>query len=405
MISDKSKLKTLSVSQITDLIKEQLEGIFPYVIIEGEISNYRPSSTGHVYFTLKDENAAISAVMFKGKARSVSFNPKDGMRVSLTGSISVYAQRGTYQIVVDTMELAGVGDILRLLEERKQKLAAEGLFNSEHKKQLPQFPKTIGVITSQTGAALRDILNVVKRRNNGVSVVVLPAVVQGADAAVSIERQIIAANEFNLADVLIVGRGGGSLEDLLPFSEENVVRAIFLSEIPVISAVGHEIDWALSDFVADLRAPTPSAAAEIATPLKDELINYIKNSLEDLETSIETRVERMRLTVRSFSIEAMELRFRAIEQPLLQRFDDAKEALLVNSTERIHTLKTKLSLLTQKIEDANPKAIMARGFSVVRNKTTGAIIRKVSDVKQSDMVEIIPANGIIDAVVTSVKNS
>ena len=286
-----------SVSQITDLIKEILETSFRTITIEGEISNWRPSAAGHIYFTLKDNNAQIKAVIFRGAAMRLNFRPKDGDKVRCTGSLSVYAPQGNYQIIVNTMEIAGAGNILQMLEERKRKLAAEGLFDEKRKKPLPPFPRTIGVVTSPTGAAIRDILNVTKRRNPGMNIIVLPAIVQGEGAAQTICKMIEIANFYQLCDVLIVGRGGGSLEDLLPFSEESVVRAVAASRIPTISAVGHEIDWALCDYSADRRAPTPSAAAEMAVPLladiKQDLADY-KSSLYD---SIKQRTEKTRLLV------------------------------------------------------------------------------------------------------------
>ncbi|HOC30116.1 MAG TPA: exodeoxyribonuclease VII large subunit, partial [Treponemataceae bacterium] len=250
----------LKIAEITSLIKEILEGSFPLVTLEGEISNYRPSSTGHLYFTLKDESSAIASVMFKGKARYLPFAPADGMLVRATGSISVYEARGTYQIIIDRMEAAGTGDILRILEERKRSLAAEGLFDQDRKREIPEIPERIAVITSPTGAAVRDILQIVRRRNPAISVVILPAPVQGPEAPPVLVRQLETANRYHMADVIIIGRGGGSLEDLLPFSDEAVVWAVAGSKIPVISAVGHEIDWTLCDFAADLRVPTPSAA-------------------------------------------------------------------------------------------------------------------------------------------------
>ena len=233
--------KIFSVTEINSLIKDMLEGAFPQLTIEGEISNYRPNSTGHLYFTLKDSTNQISAVMFRGYANYLNFKIQDGMKVQCTGKLTVYGAQGKYQINVTKMSVAGEGAILKMLEDRKRKLAAEGLFDQAKKKPLPLFPKTIGIVTSPTGAALRDILQITKRRNKCVSVVVLPAVVQGSDAAQTIARQIYTANRAALCDVLIVGRGGGSLEDLLPFSEEIVVRAIASSAIPVVSAVGHEI--------------------------------------------------------------------------------------------------------------------------------------------------------------------
>ncbi|MCL2205999.1 MAG: exodeoxyribonuclease VII large subunit, partial [Treponema sp.] len=229
--------RKLTVTELTELIRRTLEGGFPQVVVEGELSNFKPSSTGHLYFTLKDSGASIQGIMFKNRIRSLTFEPRDGMLLKVRGGLSVYAQRGTYSIVVEEMERSGEGDILAMLEERKRKLAAEGLFDEQRKRPIPRFPETVGVVSSPTGAALRDILNILKRRARGVRVVILPAPVQGAEAAPVIARRIEQANHWRMADVLIVGRGGGSLEDLLPFSEEVVVRAVASSRIPVVSAV------------------------------------------------------------------------------------------------------------------------------------------------------------------------
>lgn len=392
----------MTVSQLTDLIKEFLESSFPDLTIEGEISNYRPSSTGHIYFTLKDDKAAISAVMFKTRSKSLTFTPQDGMKVKVTGSLSVYAQRGSYQIIVNSMEELGTGNILQLLEERKKRLAMEGLFDSENKKSLPFFPLKIGVVTSPTGAALRDILQIVKRRNKLVSVIVLPCPVQGNDAAPYIAQQIKTANEFNLADVLIVGRGGGSLEDLLPFSEEEVVRAVAASEIPVISAVGHEIDWALSDFAADVRAPTPSAAAELAVPLLSEVKETIERSSNELIRGISTKIDNYKILVKSFSPENLELRFRSIEQPLLQRFEDAKDSLILSMNDLLTQRKQQLKIATNTLEQISPKTILERGYSLVFDEK-GNIVKNANQVKPDSKIIINPAKGKIFANVESLE--
>lgn len=392
----------MTVSQLTDLIKEFLESSFPDLTIEGEISNYRPSSTGHIYFTLKDDKAAISAVMFKTRSKSLTFTPQDGMKVKVTGSLSVYAQRGSYQIIVNSMEELGTGNILQLLEERKKRLAMEGLFDSENKKSLPFFPLKIGVVTSPTGAALRDILQIVQRRNKLVSVIVLPCPVQGNDAAPYIAQQIKTANEFNLADVLIVGRGGGSLEDLLPFSEEEVVRAVAASEIPVISAVGHEIDWALSDFAADVRAPTPSAAAELAVPLLSEVKETIERSSNELIRGISTKIDNYKILVKSFSPENLELRFRNIEQPLLQRFEDAKDSLILSMNDLLTQRKQQLKIATNTLEQISPKTILERGYSLVFDEK-GNIVKNANQVKPDSKIIINPAKGKIFANVESLE--
>lgn len=389
--------QTYSVYEITLQIKELLESGFGYVSIEGEISNFRPSAAGHLYFTLKDEKASIQAVMFKGKARSLNFVPKDGMTVKAEGSISVYEQRGSYQIIIEEMSLAGEGNILKMLEERKKKLAAEGIFDSEKKKLLPYFPKRIAVITSPTGAAVRDIINVVKRRNEKIGIVVLPAIVQGEEAAPVLIRQLKIADEKNLGDLIIIGRGGGSLEDLLPFSDEDLVRAIAACKTPVISAVGHEIDWALSDFAADMRAPTPSAAAELAAPILNDIMYSIAVNREDLTQNIENRIERIRLMLNNFKPDSLELRFRNIQQPLLARFDNAKEEILSAMQDRCKEFRQRLLVLNKILEGANPQGILDRGYSIVRNAETGKTIRSFSQVKEGENLLIQPSKGKIEA--------
>lgn len=391
--------KTYTVSELTTCIKDLLEGNFSSVSLEGEISNCKPASTGHLYFTLKDKNAAISAVMFKGRMRSLTFTPGDGTLVRVRGSVSVYPPRGSYQIIVESMELAGTGNILLMLEERKRRLAAEGLFDSERKRQLPFFPTRIGVVTSPTGAALRDILQIVRRRNPKVSVTIFPCVVQGTEAAPSIATMIKTANDFSMADVLIVGRGGGSLEDLLPFSEEEVVRAVSESKIPVISAVGHEIDWALTDYAADVRAPTPSAAAELATPLLTDITQQLEDRRRDLLQQVQSKMEKMRLLVKSFTPDSLELRFRTIEQPLLARFDTAKEALLNGMQIKCTEARFRIDKALKDLEGANPTAILARGYSVVTDKKTGKVIRSDEEVSSGSVLEIKPAKGSFTALV------
>ena len=388
--------KVFSVTELNNLIKELLEG-FPTINLEGEISNYRPNSSGHLYFNLKDQNSVISAVMFRGAATYLSFAPKDGMKVQVTGKLSVYGPQGKYQIVITKMSISGEGAILKMIEERKRMLAAEGLFDQSRKKKLPLFPETIGVVTSPTGAALRDILQITKRRNKCVSVVVLPALVQGAEAAETIVRQIRNANRAKLCDVLIVGRGGGSLEDLLPFSEESVVRAICESEIPVVSAVGHEIDWALSDYAADLRAPTPSAAAEITVPelakVKAALMQYSQLFYQEAMN----RVQKVRLTIKSFDPQNLELKFRSIEIPLLSRFDNAKDALFQNINSKLRDTRQIIDNCVTVLENASPQTIFDRGYSMVRIKDSNKILRDSSEVSPGAEIEIVPAKGKITA--------
>lgn len=395
--------KVFSVTEINSAIKDMLEGVFPQITIEGEISNYRPNSTGHLYFTLKDATNQISAVMFRGYASALGFRVQDGMKVQCTGKLTVYGAQGKYQINITKMSVAGEGAILKMIEERKRRLHAEGLFDQSRKQKLPLFPETIGIVTSPTGAALRDILQITKRRNKCVNVIVLPALVQGAEAAETIARQIYTANRAKLCDVLIVGRGGGSLEDLLPFSEEIVVRAIASSEIPVVSAVGHEIDWALSDYAADQRAPTPSAAAELIVPELSAVKQYLSQKRQDLYTEAQSRVERIRLMVKSFDPQNLELQVRSIEQPLLARFDNCKQALEHNITQKIRDTRQIIDTCVTILENASPQTILNRGYSMVRDKATNKIIRNSSDVINGSQIEIIPANGKITARVENVE--
>ncbi|MDR1804138.1 MAG: exodeoxyribonuclease VII large subunit, partial [Treponema sp.] len=387
--------------ELTELIRESLEGGFPSIVVEGELSNYRPSSSGHLYFTLKDSGASISAIMFRNRLRSLTFEPRDGMLLRVRGSLSVYAARGTYSIVCEEIERAGEGDILAMLEERKRRLAAEGLFDEGRKRPIPRFPETVGVVSSPTGAAVRDILNVLKRRARGVRVVILPAPVQGAEAAGIIARRIAQANRWKLADVLIIGRGGGSLEDLLPFSEEVVVRAVASSQIPVVSAVGHEIDWALSDFAADLRAPTPSAAAELVSANRDETLQNVRAVANELYSLLKGKIERIRLLARPFALTDLEYRFRSILQPRLMRFDEAKDSLVENMEERTMELRRRLDLARTGLEAASPLAVLERGFSVVmplRDGKTGPAIRRASDVKPGETLVIRPLEGLVTAI-------
>jgi exodeoxyribonuclease VII large subunit len=390
-----------TVSEITDLIRRKLEAAFPRVLVEGEISNCRPASSGHLYFTLKDGGAVIQAVMFRAKQRGLGFEPRDGMLVRVRGNVSVYPQRGNYQIICEEMELAGTGDILAMLEERKRKLAAEGLFDEDRKRPIPRLPGTVGVVSSPTGAAVRDILNVLGRRAAGARVVILPTLVQGAGAAEGIAARIAQASRWGLADVLIVGRGGGALEDLLPFSEEAVVRAVAASGIPVISAVGHETDWALSDFAADLRAPTPSAAAELVSENREEALLRVRELGGELGRIVRNRIERIRLLAKPFSLEDLEYRFRGILQPRLLRFDDAKEELIGALRDRTGELRRRLELVRAGLEAASPLAILERGFSVTTNRLTGKLLRRAGEVKAGDPLSIRLLEGRIAATAES----
>jgi exodeoxyribonuclease VII large subunit len=324
------------------------------------------------------------------------------MLLRVRGSLSVYAQRGTYQIICEEIEQAGTGDILAMLEKRKRLLAGEGLFDEDRKKPIPRFPEAVGVVSSPTGAAVRDILNILGRRAGGIRVIILPAPVQGAEAASVIARRIEQANQWGLADVLIVGRGGGSLEDLLPFSEEAVVRAIAASEIPVVSAVGHEIDWALSDYAADLRAPTPSAAAELVSESRFEIRETIRVLGRQIREALRGRLDRAYLLLKPFRVEDLEYRFRAILQPRLVRFDDAKEALIRSLSDRVAELGRRLELARTGLEAASPVSVLERGFSVVIHEKSGRTLRNAKNIQPGDSLIIRPLSGLIKARTESV---
>ena len=389
--------KIYQVSDLTSLIKEILESSFITLTVEGELSNFRPSSTGHWYFTLKDENAMIQGVMFKGRTLGVNFQPSDGQMVKIRGTISVYAKRGTYQIICSSMEKSGEGDILAMLERRKQKLAAMGFFDPDRKKPLPLFPGKVAVVSSPTGAALRDIIQVLERRSPGIDLVIMPAPVQGEGAGDEIAAQIRRVNRYKLGDVIITGRGGGSLEDLLPFSEESVVMAITESKIPVISAVGHEIDISLSDLAADYRAPTPSAAAEVVSSSREELISKVQSLQNEIAEKLIGKTEKIRILLNQFTPENLERNFMQIIQPLFLRLDDAKEDSISILRELILKKKHRIELLKADIESSSPMAILHRGFAVVTDKKTGKLIKSAGTLDSGQLVNIQFAEDKVDA--------
>lgn len=355
----------------------------------------------------------LQAVMFRYRTRGLGFEPVDGMLVRARGSVTVYAARGQYQLLVEGMERAGTGDILAMLEERKRALAAEGLFDDERKRPLPRFPSRIAVVTSPTGAAIRDILNVLGRRNSGMGVVVLPAAVQGDEAAAQIAAQIEAANRLELGDVIIVGRGGGSIEDLLPFSDEAVVRAIAASRIPVISAVGHEIDWTLSDFAADLRAPTPSAAAELVSESREALSREVAQFAAELETAVHSRLDRARLLLERFEPTAVEARLQRVLMPSARRLDEARDELAAAISAALELRSRRLEIAARELEAMSPRAVLARGFAVVRRAAApgasgrapdqGAAVRDSSALASGDRVEITFSRGEAAAEVLEVR--
>lgn len=360
----------ISVSELNKYIKSKFEDdeYFANVLVEGEISNCKYHYTGHIYFTLKDENSLIKSIMFKTYTSHLDFKLTDGMKVIVLGSVSVFERDGTYQLYAKAMKQLGkIGDLRAAYEELKEKLEKEGLFSAEHKKQIPMFPRTIGVLTSNTGSVIKDIINVSTRRNPNVYIKLLPVPVQGEGASIKIAEGIELMNEKNLADVLIIARGGGSLEDLWPFNEEIVARAIYNSKIPVISAVGHETDFTISDFVADLRAPTPSAAAELAVPdvalLKDSLYKYqvrYKQALLKKTQLMRLQYEKC-MASRVFTNPLQKV------NEMYMQIDSIVKKLNYNIGQKMQQEKAKAQNAILKLDALSPLKTLTRGYSIVSN--------------------------------------
>ena len=393
----------LTVSEVTGLIKTTLETSFFGLTVEGEISGFRPASTGHWYFSLKDQGAVINCTMWRSTIPRVAFKPKDGMKVVVTGSISVFEPRGTYQIICTSMKMAGEGDILAMLEERKRRYDSLGYFDPEKKKPIPRRPGRVAVITSPTGAALQDILQITGRRNKGLDIIILPAVVQGAEAAESIAARIREVNDFLLADVMIVGRGGGSIEDLLPFSEECVIEAIHQSQIPVISAVGHEIDWAISDYVADLRAPTPSAAAELVCESSIDQMEKVNQLRAEMNEAIVSKLNEIKLRLASFSPENAKAQLENRLNRKRMLLDSLTVELQHGIQDMLTQRKSKSELLRHKLEALSPLAVLERGYSIVTD-SNGRTMKTIRQAKAGDNISITLSDGRILADVQEVQD-
>jgi len=393
--------KIYSISELTKEIKVLLEDTFLKVWVEGEISNYTHHSSGHRYFTLKDQNAQIRCVMWKWLGKHLFFEPQDGIKVRASGQITVYEKSGQYQLVVSSMQPAGIGELELSFQQLKKRLSEEGLFDPEHKKPLPEFPESIGIVTSPTGAAIRDILNITRRRAPWVKIILWPVLVQGEGAVAQISHAIRRFNELDFVDLLIVGRGGGSLEDLWAFNEEEVARAIFESKIPVISAVGHEIDFSISDFVADLRAPTPSAAAEIAVPDGEGLLSRITGYASDL-----FKISRSVIDDSSRQLEDVTSRY-GFRKPMemivqrAQRCDELTNLINLHSSHKMERLKRQSQALFEKLEVVSPKAVMKRGFSYCRDKG-GKAVKSFKQVAIDDKIDIILYEGGMESRVTRI---
>ena len=386
----------ISVTDLNKYIKEKIDDdeMLSNVLVKGEISNFKNHYTGHLYFTLKDENSLIKCVMFKSYTAHLSFMPKDGMKVMVLGSVSVFERDGVYQIYAKALKEDGLGSLYEKYEELKKKLEAQGMFDESHKKAIPYMPKAIGVLTASTGAVIRDIINVGTRRNPNVHIRLYPVPVQGPTAAENIVNGIKFMNENKLADVLIVGRGGGSLEDLWPFNEEIVAKAIYESEIPIISAVGHETDFTIADFVADLRAPTPSAAAELAIPnitdIKESLNLYnnrlkvaLKRKLELLKANYEKVIAR-----RAFTNPLQNIN----EQYML--IDMKVKAMQSIIQIKVKEEKTRFVSVVSKLDALSPLKTLSRGYSITTLEN-GEVVNSIKQLKQNDKVDIRFSDGIV----------
>ena len=400
---DSDRLPKLSVSDLTSMIKTTLESGFYGLVVEGEISGFRPASTGHWYFSLKDQKAVISCAMWRSSVPRVGFSPKDGMKVIVTGSLSVFEPRGTYQIICTSMKVAGEGDILAMLEERKRKFAALGYFDQELKKPIPKRPNRVAVVTSPTGAALQDILQITGRRNNGMDIIILPAVVQGSDAAPTIAKRIDEVNEFLLADVIIVGRGGGSIEDLLPFSEECVIEAIHRSRIPVISAVGHEIDWAISDYVADLRAPTPSAAAELVCESSLDQREKVSQLCSAMYDALYVKLNEVKLRLAAFSPSNARLQLDSRLNRIRMQLDSETQDMQHSIHNLITLRSSRAELLKHKIMALSPLAVLDRGYSIVTD-SEGRTLKSISQTRSGDVISVKMSDGSVSAKVQEVSD-
>ncbi len=432
-----------SISDINSLIRETLEGQFTPVWVRGEISNFKPHTSGHHYFSLKDDNAQMSAVMFKGHNSKLKFKPENGLEVLVRGKITVYEPRGTYQVFCEHMEPVGAGALQKAFEQLKAKLQTEGLFELKRKRALPAFPKHIGLVTSPTGAAIRDILNVLRRRYKSARITLAPALVQGETAPASIVAALALMNRLQDVDVVIIGRGGGSAEDLWAFNDERVARAIAASRIPTISAVGHEVDFTIADFVADLRAPTPSAAAELVVKSSDEVSHRIhtakqrlwralQNKMQQWNEKIYTLSKRLidpQRTLQDLHMRNDELASR-LEAAAFRYVEDRRRHILFavqkmgsplemvkRLRQQVHMYAVQVAAGVQKrldkqtarltkacaqLDAMSPLKVVARGYSIVENKQ-GTVIKRAQDVRVNDELKITLAEGELRAEVKEIK--
>lgn len=385
-----------TVSRVNNYIKRLIDSksVLNNIWVKGEISNYKRHSSGHIYLTLKDESSVLKAVMFRSATQSLDFEPADGTMVVAHGRISVYESGGTYQLYIEDMSRDGIGDLYKEIERLKAKLSEEGLFDNEYKKAIPKYPTRIGVATAATGAAVRDVINVITRRYPMAEIIIYPTLVQGTGAKESIVSAIEYFNSVNLVDTLIIGRGGGSIEDLWAFNEECVARAIFSSEIPIISAVGHETDFTIADFVADFRAPTPSAAAEVSVPSQDELKRLLMIYNARMLTSVSSRIDTYKKTLSRLIPRNPEDKINELAQKLDMRIQTLEKAykLIVNDKKRT------FSEAAAKLDALSPLKTLLRGYSIATDNE-GNVLRDKKDFKSNNEFILKLHNGEVDCLV------
>jgi exodeoxyribonuclease VII large subunit len=389
-----------TVSEITREIKQHLESEFPSVAIQGELSNFKVHTSGHLYFTLKDGDAQISGVMWRSRAANLAFAPQDGMKVVVAGRIAVYEVRGVYQVDTWSLRPLGVGELQAAFERLKQKLAAEGLFDVSRKRTLPVYPERIGIVTSPTGAALHDMLTIIRRRFPGLEVIVCPVKVQGMGAAEEIAQAIRDLNDLGTVDVMIVGRGGGSMEDLWAFNEEIVARAIAGSRVPVVSAVGHEIDFTIADFVADLRAPTPSAAAELVVQDSRAVLDLLRNNWYTMQNCLADQLNRHRTSITHL------LNSYSFNRPIdllhqcSQRFDELARSLSLSGSHKLAMTSARAQSLHQRLTALDPQLALKRGYAIIYKE--GSIVMSKVQVQAEDQVEIRFHDGTVRSTISRV---
>jgi len=394
----------ISVSQLITYLRQLLESdeILQDIWVEGEISNFSQPSSGHLYFTLKDSNSAIRCVMWRSSASRLKFSPREGLAVEVHGGMNVYEVSGQVQLYVDTMRLAGEGALYQEFLRLKAKLEAEGLFDPERKRPIPQMPKIIGIVTSPTGAALQDMLNTIGRRFPIAMVVLAPTAVQGIDAPPGIVHALKMINQEIKPDVILLGRGGGSIEDLWAFNDENVVRAVAESEAPVISGVGHETDFTLTDFVADLRAPTPTAAAEVATPDRIELLGIITETINRHTNLMSEKISDLRWDLGQLQKDLESLSPAHQVDTYRQRLDEIVNRLGRSIQSSLERRSLQLENYTQSLRGLNPDAVLKRGYAIVTRKEDGAVIKNVNNVKPDETIHIKVSIGAMDARITKI---